>query len=288
MRFLDYTHMSREFSEFSTGALFKIGDTSLIESKQVADAIGFYTFIWTSENSLKITVDGVPLTINPHSILSLTPNQHLKISDTSKAIVYQFNREFYCIKDHDKEVSCAGLLFFGAQAVPMISLDSEEQRKFQTLHEIFIEEMETKDTIKAEMLRMLLARFIIKTTRLLKLGNRQIAPYDSTIELYRKFNFLVENHFKKAHNVSFYAEKLHKSPKTLSNTFSKFDKSPLQIIHDRIILEAKRQLTYTNKTTKEIAFDIGFDDPSHLSRMFKKQTKHAPSIFKKQLLQSEL
>ena len=130
------------------------------------------------------------------------------------------------------------------------------------------------------MLQMLMARFIIKTTRLLKVGTQNVAQHNGTIDTYREFNFLVENHFKEAHNVSFYAEKLYKSPKTLSNSFSKYGKSPLQIIHDRIILEAKRQLTYTDKTSKQIAFDIGFDDPSHLSRMFKKQTGMSPSKFK--------
>ncbi len=273
--------MIREFSEFSTGAVLKIGNTSLLASKKTDEAIGLYTFIWTTKQVLKVTVDSVPTKILPNSILALTPNQHITIVEDSESIVYQFNREFYCIKDHDKEVSCAGLLFFGAQAIPMISLDAEEQRKFHTLHDVFLEEMETKDTIQAEMLRMLLARFIIKTTRLLKVGNQQVAQYEGTLDMYREFNFLVENHFKEAHNVSFYAEKLYKSPKTLSNTFSKYNKSPLQIIHDRIILEAKRQLKYTNKTTKQIAFDVGFDDPSHLSRMFKKQTQVSPSEFKR-------
>lgn len=278
--------MNREFTEFRTGAIFKIGDTSLLAATQSNDAIGLYTFIWTVEHTLELTVDGVPTVLQPHSILSLTPNQHLTVDNQPKVVVYQFNREFYCIKDHDKEVSCAGLLFFGSQAVPVIRLDESEQQKFMTLHKVFLEEMETRDTIQAEMLRMLLSRFIIKTTRLLKVGGQYVSEYEGNMDIYREFNMLVENHFKEAHNVSFYAKKLHKSPKTLSNSFSKYEKSPLQLIHDRIILEAQRQLTYTDKTTKEIAFDIGFDDPSHLSRMFKKQTRRSPSDFKKSLLPS--
>ena len=92
---------------------------------------------------------------------------------------------------------------------------------------------------------------------------------------------LVESHFKEAHSVAFYAEKLNKSPKTLSNSFAKYNHSPLQIIHSRIVLETKRQLLYTDKSSKEIAYDIGFDDASHLSRLFKKQTSLTPSEFKK-------
>ena len=131
------------------------------------------------------------------------------------------------------------------------------------------------------MLRLLLARFIIKCTRLFK-QKRIIndSPRQSKNELLRQYNFLVEQHFRTQHNVGFYADKLHKSPKTLSNTFSKLDHSPLQIIHERIILEAKRLLMYTDKTAREIAYEVGFQDASHLSRLFKKYTSYTPTSFK--------
>jgi len=89
--------------------------------------------------------------------------------------------------------------------------------------------------------------------------------------------------FRTEHSVSFYADKLYKAAKTLSNNFSKLNTSPLQIIHDRIIIEVKRLLIYTDKTTKEIAYEVGFEDASHLSRLFKKHTTLSPSNFRKQL-----
>ena len=49
------------------------------------------------------------------------------------------------------------------------------------------------------------------------------------------------------------------------------------------MLEAKRLLIYTDKTAKEIAYEIGFEDASHLSRLFKKITNLSPSQFKKRL-----
>lgn len=196
-------------------------------------------------------------------------------------IVYQFNREFYCIKDHDKEVSCVGLLFFGNQSIPIITLDEKENESFKALHKVFLEEIDNKDQIQAEMLRMLMSRFIIKMTRLLKQNDPKLLVEKSSDNLLRQFNVLVETHYKEEHGVSFYADKLFKSPKTLSNSFAKVGKSPLQIIHARIILEAKRQLLYSDKNTKEIGYEIGFDDASHLSRMFKKVTGISPSAFKK-------
>ena len=273
--------MTKSFTEFSTNAAFNVGNESLLIAFNDAKTIGLYTFIWATNSPIKVVIDGVPLTIKPHQILSLTTIQYFQFIEGNDAIVYQFNRAFYCIKDHDKEVGCVGLLFFGNEHIPIISLDKDDQRKFGILHNVFLEELETKDTIQAEMLRILMARFIIKTTRLLKIETGDKPTLKGTNDTLRHFNLLVEMHYKDEHSVSFYAEKLHKSPKTLSNSFAKYSKSPLQIIHDRIILETKRQLLYTDKSSKEIAYDIGFDDASHLSRLFKKQTSMTPSEFKK-------
>jgi AraC-like DNA-binding protein len=273
--------MSKSFTEFSTNATLKVGNTSLLTAFKDSKAIGLYTFIWATKSPIKVVVDGVPLTIKPHQILSLTAIQYFQFIEGNDAIVYQFNREFYCIKDHDKEVGCVGLLFFGNEHIPIISLDKDEQRKFGILHNVFLEELDTTDTIQAEMLRMLMARFIIKTTRLLKTETGDKPTLKGSNDTLRHFNLLVETHYKDQHSVTFYADQLHKSPKTLSNSFAKYGKSPLQIIHDRIVLETKRQLLYTDKSSKEIAYDIGFDDASHLSRLFKKQTSMSPSEFKK-------
>ncbi|MEC3906405.1 helix-turn-helix domain-containing protein [Tamlana sp. 2201CG12-4] len=276
--------MQKTFTEFSTNAILKIGDESLLEAYKIAKQPDLYTFIRTSDSTAEIVVDSIPYIIQPNSVLVLTTVQYFQFKSGQNLVVYQFNREFYCIKDHDQEVSCAGLLFFGNVHFPIIDLSVEEQRKFKILHEVFLDELETKDTIQAEMLRMLMARFIIISTRLLKAKEGFVeTAQNAKIDLLRKFNLLVDAYYKSEHSVSFYAEKLFKSPKTLSNTFAKLNTSPLQIIHERIILETKRLLIYTDKTAKEIAYEVGFEDASHLSRLFKKHTQLSPSDFKKQL-----
>lgn len=276
--------MTHTFKEFATDALFNIGNANDLHAFSQPQQIGLYTFIWANTQAIELVIDSVPFTLKPNSILALTPIQYLQYINGDDVIVYQFNREFYCIKDHDQEVSCVGMLFFGNTNIPVIHLNDKEQQKFKTLHDVFIDELDTKDNIQAEMLRMLMARFIIKSTRLLKAKEGVIeTPKSTKVDLLRQFNFLVEQHFKQEHSVAFYADKLFKSPKTLSNNFAKLNRSPLQIIHQRIVLETKRLLTYTDKTAKEIAFEVGFDDASHLSRLFKKYTSQSPSEFKKGL-----
>jgi AraC family 4-hydroxyphenylacetate 3-monooxygenase operon regulatory protein len=102
------------------------------------------------------------------------------------------------------------------------------------------------------------------------------------IDIIRKFNVLVDMNYKAKKQVSEYAEMLHKSPKTLANLFSLYnDKTPLRIIHERIVLEGKRLLTFTDLTSKEVAHFLGYEDDSSFSKLFRKITGFSPISYKK-------
>src|ERR1700730_13776975 len=116
------------------------------------------------------------------------------------------------------------------------------------------------DNIQNEMLLVLLKRLIIYVTRLARSGYVPATKHkDERFHIIRKFNLLVESNFKSEHSVSFYAQQLCRSPKTLSNLFAIFNqKPPSQIIQERIIVEAKRLLRYTDRAVKHITFELGF------------------------------
>ena len=59
-------------------------------------------------------------------------------------------------------------------------------------------------------------------------------------------------------------------------------KTTNEIIIDTIILEAKRKLCYSSLSIKEIAYDLGYDNPFYFSRIFKNKEKHSPEEFRKQ------
>jgi AraC family transcriptional activator of pobA len=248
------------------------------------------TIAWNQGDSQKVNIDGIEYDFPGNTLLCLMINQTFTFAEATGIVAWQFNREFYCIMDHDKEVSCVGFLFYGAKQTMFTTLTKENNHKIYLLQQMFIEEFATVDNIQEDMLRMLLKRLIIIATRLAK---QQFLPVqdlpDQKLDIIRQFNLLVENHYKKEHSVKFYAEQVNRSPKTLSNLFALYNnKSPLAIIQERIIIEAKRLLLYTDRSAKEIAYELGFEDAAYFSSFFKKNTEVSPSDFRNNGFTSQL
>lgn len=245
----------------------------------------YLTIAWNRGAAQMVSVDEIEYEFPANSILPLMVNQSFRFENASDITAWQFNRDFYCIVDHDREVSCAGFIFYGSAGTMFVRLGETETRKINLLLEVFKDEFTDSDRIQSEMLRILLVRLIILITRLAKAQYLpQTAVEDNKFDVVRRFNVMVENHYRTEHEVKFYASKLNKAPKTLSNYFALYGhKSPLRIIQERIALEAKRLFYYTDKTSKEIAYDLGFDDAAHFSRFFKNQTRQSPSEFKKSI-----
>ena len=267
------------------GSYFEITDEiQFIKSKKPLDD-SYYKILWNRTATVNINVDGVPVELKKDELMFLSPFQYLENPDNGNFRLLKFNKEFYCIQQHDNEVSCIGFLFYGASGVSVISLDDMNIQGFEMVYKMFIEEFSYNDNVQGEMLTALLKRLIIKSTRL---GRQQILVGDNEdlkYDIIRFFNLEVEIHFKNLKKVKEYADKLNKSPKTLSNTFAKLGlPSPSQIINNRIILEAKRLFLYTDNSDKEIAFELGYDDASNFSRFFKSQTGESPREFREKLM----
>jgi len=266
--------MIREYSENSTSARFIMHSGNKLFSgqglnKPATDPIN--TFVYNKGAAQEVVIDEIAYTMPEGSILPLVSNQHFVFKHPESLIAWQFNREFYCIVDHDAEVSCVGFLFYGIQHPMFIQLNKEESEEMSHLEKVFSNELLLKDNFQGEMLRTLLKRVIIKATRLARFQSKSYQQYpDEKMDLVRSFSLLLEGNFKQEHEVRFYAGKLNKSPKTLSNTFALLKQAaPSVLIRNRIILEAKRYLHYTEKSAKEIAYELGFESPAHFSRFFK-------------------
>lgn len=99
--------------------------------------------------------------------------------------------------------------------------------------------------------------------------------------LLRRFRALVEAHFREHRPVGDYAGALGLSEDRLHALVSRaMGQPPKEILQRRLALEAKRHLLYTPMTVKEIAYDLGFDDPAYFSRFFARRAGMSPSQYR--------
>jgi AraC-like DNA-binding protein len=213
-------------------------------------------------------------------------NQHLKVEKgEEEAMLLYYNRDFYCIQIHDKEVACDGLLFHSVFEIPFVELNEEETGIIKNLFQHIKDELESRDSSAEEMIRTYVKQIIIRATRKWKkqnLNNDNIKIPSSELDIFRDFSRHLEIHFREKHNVADYADLLHIAPKTLTHKFKNLNlDSPNQFIINRILLEAKRLLFYTDKAVKEIAYDLGYEDPAYFNRLFTNKIGSTPANFKK-------
>lgn len=242
---------------------------------------GVLTLVWFENDGNHINVDGKSYTIDANSLISFTWLHKVEFMDVSKIKCLRFNTPFYCILDHDSEVGCKGILFFGSKHLPILKPNTEDLDILETVWKLLKIEMQSVDNLQLEMLQMMLKRILILLTRIYKSQYQLDISDRHQVDIVREFNYLVEQHFKEKHTVADYAELLNKSPKTISNLFGKlYHKTPLQLIQDRKMLEARRLLKYTDKAVSDVAFHIGFNDIQSFSRFFKKHESMSPSDYR--------
>lgn len=237
------------------------------------------SILWFQDDQSELKIDGKSKRFYKNEILFLTEFHKIEINRIGVIQFIRFNRSFFCIIDHDSEIGCKGVLFFGSSNIPVIQIPKSDLRKFESFWKMFLLESEEQDSFQIEMIRTMLKRYVILCTRIYKDQNNLI--HEEETSLIREFNFLVEQHFRDKHKVADYASLLNRSPKTLSNIFQKHSsKSPLQFIQSRKILESKRLLGYSDLQVQEIGYQVGYDDVQSFSRFFKKQTGYSPLSYR--------
>ncbi|NUY80511.1 helix-turn-helix domain-containing protein [Flavobacterium sp. MAH-1] len=216
------------------------------------------------------------------TVLFATPTQmvYLKREENVDFEMLRFHSDFYCIEYHHHEIACNGLLFNNIYLEPAIVLTPDEHSEFSGLFSQIAQELEKpspSDLILQSYLQLILAKSSQVKNRSMAREER-IKPKDETME---KFKALLETHFLDLRKPNEYADLLFLTPNNLSKRCRRyFGKTPSQLITERLVLEAKKQLHLTRKSIKEIAYALHFEDEFYFSRVFKKFTHESPQSFR--------
>lgn len=216
------------------------------------------------------------------ALFFVSNGQYYQLDEQSAGTLLYYNRDFYCVEIHDKEVACDGILFNNVYEIPVVYMQPVEAQAMQALFQEIKTELDHDDSSLEEMLRILLKTIIIKATRIWKQAHHAVTrEAQQEVEFSRKFSQLVEWHYTRQHTVAEYAELLNITPKALNKRITRYSQTtPNDIIKERIILEAKRLLVHTQLSVKEISYKLGYDDTSYFTRLFTKQVDTSPQSFR--------
>jgi len=245
----------------------------------------YYSLIWVLGGNGKLKADFSEHPFEHNVLMAFSPYQPFMLSSNHlNGIAIHFHSDFFCIHKHQEEVTCNGVLFNNIYAPPFITVGEGTGAKFNLLIEQMKEEMQKQNAGQYEMLVSYLKIFLITASRI-KIDQQPEAfrewPTKDERFILQKLKVAIEENFKTKHFPSDYATVLNISPKALAKiTKSYFNKTLTELISERVIIEAKRELYLTNKSIKEIAYELGYEDEFYFSRFFKTNSEISPQMYR--------
>ncbi|WP_343705444.1 helix-turn-helix domain-containing protein [Flavobacterium sp.] len=245
----------------------------------------YYSLIWVTKGKGKVKADFAEHHFEENSLLAFSPYQPfmLCVSEPIEGIAIHFHPDFYCIHMHQKEVSCNGVLFNNIYQPPYVHVTEQAEQTFKMVIEQMKAEIQNAELAQYELLISYLKIFLITASRLKteQLEEMKSVPDSKEPVILQSLKDAIELNFKTKHSVGNYAELLNISPKALAKISKNyFNKTLTDLISERIIIEAKRELYLTNKTVKEIAYELGYEDEHYFSRFFKTNADVSPQIYR--------
>lgn len=143
------------------------------------------------------------------------------------------------------------------------------------------ESIESEHAVKAANYQAVIQTYLLLLCNLLR---REVRSDDTQAYpgVLKDFFALLDQHYKSFHEVGWYADALHVTSKTLNAACRKtLDATAGTLIAERLTTESKRMLLYSEQNLGEVAYELGFSDPSHFNKFFKRQTGVLPSVYRK-------
>lgn len=250
----------------------------------------YFTILWAKNVCGLHYIDYMEYGIRPNYIFFVNPGQvHQVITyGEPEGFVIMFTQEFLQQNQISEEFVTNLGLFSQYSTTPPILVNSEASVRLgeivKNIELVFHEESPYKLDLLAAYLRV----FLIESNKYAPQPETEnTQTLQSTRIILKEFKSLVESKFVEWHKVGDYSKQLNITSDYLNNVIkSTIGKTAKEFIQNRLVLEAKRLGLHTHLSTKEIAFQLGFDDPSHFSKFFKNIENKAFSDFRIELERS--
>jgi len=248
----------------------------------------YYSIIWSLTATGKHIIDFKEYPIQPLDIFFVSPEQvHQIITDPDPTGYVILFTPGFLEKNSIHEDFIENLkLFQKNDETPPLPLTDIMIGPLTTFASHMMTAFHSKNYLRLETIGAYLKLFLIECNGHCSLSrDTNIESVDVGKNIVKNFKTNVEKHFTHWHQVKDYAVALFVSPNYLNEVIkSAMHTSAKDVIQNRLILEAKRMVIFTEKSNKEIGYDLGFEDPSHFSKFFKINTGLSLHQFKQNVI----
>lgn len=245
--------------------------------------INFFAIVLVLQGQGKHIIDFQEISIKTGDILLIFPGQihQYTVPENLKCMVLAFEEDIFI---NNKSTISLKDSYSILDELILKNFISVSESVMQILGGIAAAiELETRhqlDQNQTPLLQSMLSIILYTIHREMYINESNDAGFhDKRIAL--SFKKLVCDSLNVQNTVDFYLKKLNISKATLLKaTRSTFDRSPKSLIQDILIMEAKRLLSQANKQIKDVAYDLGFTEPTNFTKFFKKNTFLTPEAFR--------
>lgn len=237
----------------------------------------YYSLAIGIKGSGTITCDMESISIRPKSILLIKPYQVHSIEIISQdAEAYFISIAPFLVPEF-----CRNIFENTVVSDQSLKLSGIEMKVILKMAELLHQAFNADNNYKTQVTNHLLNALIIHAASLfLASQQKQDRKRNQAFSITQNFKELVSAH-SFLHTASFFADKLHITTSHLNDCVkATIGLSVTQYLQQAMLLEAKRSLYYTNADVKKISFDLGFEDHTYFSRLFKKLTNETPLVFR--------
>lgn len=281
---LSYDNRRRKDHHFEILPLEEFMASRPHEKLEAVKRLDFWVIIYVTEGSGRHFVDFEEYPYKAEDILVLRKNQvhRFCVNLNAKGYIMVINEPFIYEGIGDQDGILLDFLNRPFK-LPIISIENGYRNLAQALAHTLLEAYRTINISSGQNLyRSILQSFVLSVQEDTARVERKMES--KATRTFNKFYQLVEKHYMDLKTVSAYAELMMVSSKTINlATREAVGMTAKSLIIERLILEVKRLISEGDMLTYEISDRLGFDEPSNMTKFFKKQTGMSPSEFKKTL-----
>lgn len=274
MRVRNNNQLPRSFSQHSRLPIRIItpdfGQLSELDAEEyrLQQRLPYFFFLFVLEGSGRHSVDLQEYEIGKHELLFSMPYQTQQYSDAAHASNYfKLGFDEYCLSRLPKQYD----FLSNPLALQKIFFEPMAAMRLKEIFKILSDLLRAGDSDQ----ELILAYLNILLTEIdityFTYGKK---PVGDKLGKFIGFKVFVENNLAEHPSIKMIADELAVSTDTLYQIVKQYSgSSPKEFITNRLILEARRRMHYGQHTSvKELAFELGFNDPDYFSRLFKKIT----------------